>query len=64
MAQDFFRNQNPSDRVARLNYLSDRVDDVASRIDDVAAALIASGGQAGAVFDPGDLSVYYQNGKA
>lgn len=64
MAQDFFRNQNPSDRVAKLNALSDRVDDVGERLDDVAEALLAANGATGGVYDPGDLSVYYQNGKA
>lgn len=60
MAQDFFRNQNASERTWKLNRLSDRLDDV----EDAIEALVEAGGDTTAVFDPGDLNVYYQNGKA
>lgn len=60
MAQEFFRNQNLGERTWRLNRLSDRVDEVEEAIQ----ALAQSGGDPTAVFDPGDLGVYYENGKA
>ena len=60
MAKDFHRNQNPSERVALLNGMSDRVDGVEERV----GALEQTAPIDSPAFDPGDLTVYYLNGKA
>jgi hypothetical protein len=61
MSQDFHRNQNPSERVARLNGMVDRIDNVEVRV-----GALESGGvdPSAPALDPGDLTVYYENGKA
>jgi DNA-binding ferritin-like protein len=58
----FFRNQNVHERVQRLNTLADCVDEVEERVETLEESAAASGGSTG--YDPGDLTVYYENGKA
>lgn len=61
MGTDFYRNQNPSERVAKLNVMSDKVCEVEVRVEaleDGGVSPTAPG------VDPGDLTVYYANGKA
>jgi hypothetical protein len=61
MADRFFRNQTPAERAKQLNSLAGCVDEVEERVE----VLEQSGGGTGApVYDPGDLTVYYGNGKA
>lgn len=57
----FFRNQNPHERVGRLNQVAVRLalaEDRIEAVEDVA------GTGSGPASDPGDLTVYYENGKA
>lgn len=61
MADRFFRNQNQSERTSRLNSLAECIDDVEGRVEDLEAQ---TGGAPPPSYDPGDLTVYYENGKA
>jgi hypothetical protein len=61
MAQEFYRNQNPSERGAKMNALVDRVSGVEVRVDALEAGGVSPTSPA---LDPGDLTVYYENGKA
>lgn len=60
MAERFFRNQNVHERTARLNQLADCVDEVEERVE----TLEAAAPEDSPAYDPGDLTVYYGNGKA
>jgi len=70
MAERFFRNQNAHERVQRLNDLGEAVDNIDARL----TAIEQTGTPLPSTSplpdfglgteDPGDLSVYYENGKA
>jgi tetrahydromethanopterin S-methyltransferase subunit B len=60
MADKFHRNQNAAERTKQLNQIVEDVDQVEERVDNLEEAAGASN----PAYDPGDLTVYYENGKA
>ncbi len=64
MANEFHRNQNASERTVKLNAIIDRLDGVEDRVDAIELGGVASGDGTATPIDPGDLTVYYANGKA
>lgn len=64
MAGQFHRNQNASERVQRLNDLGDAVDNHELRLTAIESGAPLPPPDATTADDPGDLTVYYENGKA
>lgn len=57
----FHRNQNPADRQRLMNRMADQVDDHEERLGAIEQGGVSPTAPAA---DPGDLTVYYENGKA
>ena len=60
MPHAFHRNQNAAERTAKLNQIDHRLD----RVEVTVEALQQDASGDSNVYDPGDLTVYYENGKA
>jgi hypothetical protein len=58
----FHRNQNPAERMRLMNAMADKVDAVEDRVDAIEASIVPAGGGATPAYDPGDLTVYFDNG--
>lgn len=57
----FFRQQNPHERMVKLNEVATLAEETAERVDQLEESGLPGGS---GPTDPGDLTVYYENGKA
>lgn len=58
----FHRNQNPGERLRLMNAVADKVDAVEDRVEALEVGGVPEGGAPASAYDPGDLTVYFENG--